>query len=78
MVELRGQLRWIDLAGGCWSLEVDPTSNDQHGTIVLDGYQPTGELTDGMLVAARGELETGGGDIMMAGPRMRVTSVVRA
>jgi hypothetical protein len=79
MVEFRGQLRWNDLVGGVWSLEVDPDSNGSGSTLTLIGFEPdAGAYEDGSRVLVRGELEEGGGDIMMLGPRLQVASVVHA
>ena len=75
-LELNGTLRWNEIEGGFWSLELDPEHPDLGSTVVLSGYELPADAADGtharMRVRARPDLV----DFLMSGTRVEVLEAV--
>lgn len=70
--EIIGTLRWNDLEGGFWSLELDGEDPDLGSSVILSGFELPANAEDGARVRARGRARHDLVDFLMSGVRFEV------
>lgn len=74
--ELSGTLRFNDLEGGFWSLDLDEAHPDLGDHVILQGWSPDAPIGDGTRICARVREQQEQFGFLMAGPMVAVIELV--
>jgi hypothetical protein len=74
-LDLRGTLRFSDVEGGFWSLELDEPHDELGDRVVLQGFAPTPPLGDGSHVRVRARESEAQFGFIMSGPMVDVVDL---
>lgn len=72
VVELVGTMRFEDIEGGFWSLDLDAAIDGLGDHVVLAGYTPDAGIVEGMRIRVRARTLPGAISFRMAGPEVDV------
>jgi hypothetical protein len=74
-MELTGTLRWNDLEGGFWYLELDAPLPHLGDHVILAGAPIGADLDAGTHLRVVGKVQVDAVDFLMAGPRFEVNEL---